>query len=130
MDVDAKGRTLAEADLAVTAELLERFAGALGTDSAAHTATLVPSFAATVGGESTVVDGLGLDLSRALLGGLGYEWERPFRSGETVHVRVSVDDVFTKGANQFGVVVAEYTDSGGTLVQRQSITFVERTASS
>lgn len=130
MDVDAKGRTLAEADLAVTAELLGRLSGALGTGSAAHTATLVPSFAATVGGESTVVDGLGLDLSRALLGGLGYEWERPFRSGETVHVRVSVDDVFTKGANQFGVVVAEYTDSGGALVQRQSITFVERTASS
>lgn len=128
MDEGAKGRTLAEADLAVTPELLARLTGALGTDSGARTATLVPSFAATVGGESTVVDGLGMDLSRALLGGLGYEWERPFVAGETVHVRVTVDDVFTKGSNQFGVVVAEYTGSDGALVQRQSITFVERVA--
>ncbi|MBN9097918.1 MULTISPECIES: MaoC family dehydratase N-terminal domain-containing protein [unclassified Pseudonocardia] len=128
MDEGAKGRTLAEADLAVTPELLVRLTGALGTDSGARTATLVPSFAATVGGETTVVDGLGMDLSRALLGGLGYEWERPFVAGETVHVRVTVDDVFTKGSNQFGVVVAEYTGSDGALVQRQSITFVERVA--
>lgn len=130
MDEGAKGRTLAEADLVVTPELLARLAGALGTDSGPRTASLVPSFAATVGGESTVVDGLGLDLSRALLGGLGYEWERPFVPGESVHVRVTVDDVFAKGANQFGVVVAEYTDSDGAVVQRQSITFVERAAAS
>ena len=132
VDVDegAKGRTLAEADLSITPELLARLSGALGTGSGARTATLVPSFAATVGGESTVVDGLGMDLSRALLGRLGYEWERPFVPGETVHVRVTVDDVFTKGANQFGVVVAEYTDGGGAVVQRQSITFVERAATS
>lgn len=127
MDEGAKGRTLAEADLVVTPELLVRLAGALGTDSGAQTASLVPSFAATVGGESTVVDGLGLDLSRALLGELGYQWERPFVPGETVRVRVTVDDVFVRGANQFGVVVAEYTDSDGALVQRQSITFVEGT---
>lgn len=130
MDEGAKGRTLAEADLVVTPELLARLAGALGTDSGAQTAGLVPSFAATVGGESTVVDGLGLDLSRALLGGLGYEWERPFVPGETVRVRVTVEDVFAKGANQFGVVVAEYTDGDGAVVQRQSITFVERAATS
>lgn len=130
MDERAKGRTLAEADLAVTPELLARLSGALGTESGALTATLVPSFAATIGGESTVVDGLGMDLSRALLGGLGYEWGRPFVTGETVHVRVTVDDVFTKGTNQFGVVVAEYTGSDGAVVQRQSITFVERAARS
>lgn len=130
MDVGAKGRTLAEADLKVTPELLERLAGALGTGSGTLTALLVPSFAATVGGESTVVDGLGLDLSRALLGGLAYEWERPFVPGETVHVSVVVEDVFTKGANQFGVVAAEYLGSDGALVQRQSVTFVERGARS
>lgn len=128
MDEAAKGRTLAEVDLAVTPELLARLSGALGTESGDRTATLVPSFAATAGGESTVVDGLGMDLSRALLGGIGYEWERPFVPGESVRVRVTVDDVFTKGSNQFGVVVAEYTGSDGAVVQRQSITFVERAA--
>lgn len=128
MDGTAKGRTLAEADLVMSPEALGRVAAALGTDSGVDTARLVPSFAATVGGEATVVGGLGLDLSRALLGGLSYDWKRPFAPGETVHVRVVVDDVFTKGANQFGVVVAEYTDEAGDLVQRQSVTFVERGA--
>lgn len=128
MDERAKGRTLAEVDLTLDDDRLARLATAVGTGSGGQTATMVPSFAATVGGESTVVEGLGLDLSRALLGGIGYEWQRPFRAGETVRVRVTVDDVFTKGSNQFGVVVAEYTAEGGDVVQRQSITFVERAA--
>ncbi|MCF7550893.1 MaoC family dehydratase N-terminal domain-containing protein [Pseudonocardia sp. WMMC193] len=126
MDESAKGRTLVEVDLTLTPEVLGRLTAALGGASGRGTETLVPSFAATVGGESTVVDGLGLDLSRALLGGLGYEWARPFTPGETVHVRVVVEDVYSKGANQFGVVGAEYTAADGALVQRQSITFVER----
>ncbi|MCW2722461.1 MAG: hypothetical protein QOG20_5893 [Pseudonocardiales bacterium] len=126
MREDAKGSTLAEEDLTVSDATLSALGGALGTASAGETATLVPWFAATVGGESTAVEGLGLDLSRALLAGIGYEWERPFVPGETVHVRVAVEDVFTKGSNQFGVVVAEFTDTAGAVVQRQSITFIER----
>ncbi|HEV7470422.1 MaoC family dehydratase N-terminal domain-containing protein [Pseudonocardia sp.] len=128
MREDAKGSTLAEDDLVVSAETLSALRTALGTASGGDTATLVPYFAATIGGESTAVDGLGLDLSRALLAGIGYEWERPFVPGETVHVRVTVEDVFAKGANQFGVVVAEFTGADGALVQRQSITFIERGA--
>ena len=38
-----------------------------------------------------------------------------------MHVRVTVDDVYRKGANQFGVVVAEFTGADGALVQRQSV---------
>lgn len=128
MQEDAKGKTLVEDDLTVSAATLTALKRAIGTPSAAGTATLVPWFGATVGGESTVVDGLGLDLSRALLAGVEYEWERPFAAGETVHVRVCVDDVYRKGANQFGVVVAEFTGADGALVQRQSVTFIERGA--
>lgn len=128
MQEDAKGKTLVEEDLTVSAATLTALERAIGTPSAAATATLVPWFGATVGGESTVVDGVGLDLSRALLAGVEYEWERPFAAGETVHVRVCVDDVYRKGANQFGVVVAEFTGADGALVQRQSVTFIERGA--
>ncbi|WP_300019157.1 MaoC family dehydratase N-terminal domain-containing protein [Pseudonocardia sp.] len=126
MHEDAKGKTLVEDDLTVSAATLTALERAIGTPSGAGTATLVPWFGATVGGESTAVDGLGLDLSRALLAGIEYEWQRPFAAGETVHVRVTVDDVYRKGANQFGVVVAEFTGADGALVQRQSVTFIER----
>lgn len=126
MHAEAKGKTLVEDDLTVSAATLTALERAIGTSSGAGTATLVPWFGATVGGESTAADGLGLDLSRALLAGISYEWERPFAAGETVHVRVAVEDVYRKGANQFGVVVAEFTGADGALVQRQSVTFIER----
>lgn len=125
---DAKGATLAEEDLTVSADVLTALERALGSTSGADTATLVPWFGAVIGGESIVVDGLGLDLSRGLLAGIDYEWRRPFAAGETVHARVVVEDVFRKGANQFGVLVAEFTDADGALVQRQSVTFIERGA--
>jgi acyl dehydratase len=126
MREEAKGTTLAEEDLTVSAPVLGALEKTLGTSSAAGTATLVPYFGAVIGGESTAVDGLGLDLSRALLAGIDYEWHRPFRTNETVHARVVVEDVYTKGANQFGVLTAEFTDTGGALVQRQKVTFIER----
>lgn len=128
MRLEAKGQTLDERDLTISAEHVAAFAAALGTASAAHTATLVPFFGAVVGGQDTAVNGLGLDLSRALLAGIDYHWSRPFVVGETVRSRLFVEDVFTKGANTFGVLVAEFTDPDGADVQRQSITFIERGA--
>jgi hypothetical protein len=125
---EAKGTTLAEQDLLVSPEAVDALEGALGTSTASATATLVPYFGAVVGGQATAVEGLGLDLSRALLAGVDYEWSRPFRIGESVHARVFVEDVFTKGANQFGILVAEFTGTDGVLVQRQSVTFIERGA--
>jgi acyl dehydratase len=125
---EAKGTTLVERDLVVSPEAVRALAEVLGTASASSTATLVPYFGAVVGGQATAVEGLGLDLSRALLAGIDYEWSRPFNAGETVHARVFVEDVFTKGTNQFGVLVAEFTGADGTLVQRQSVTFIERGA--
>ncbi|HVW45132.1 MAG TPA: MaoC family dehydratase N-terminal domain-containing protein [Amycolatopsis sp.] len=126
MREEAKGTTLAEEDLTVSAPVLGALEKALGTASAAGTARLVPYFGAVVGGESTAVDGLGLDLSRGLLAGIEYEWHRAFRPDETVHARVVVEDVYTKGGNQFGVLAAEFTDADGAPVQRQKITFIER----
>ena len=130
MRQDAKGAVLFEGEQHVRADQLDNLAAAIGTESAAKTATLVPFFAPTVGGEVTVTnpEGLALDLSRALLGGVTYQWQRPFLRDEVVRVRVVVDDVHTKGGNTFGVVAAEFTDLDGQMIQRQTATFIERGA--
>lgn len=130
MRTDAKGAVLFEGEQTVTAEQLRNLTAAIGTATAATTAAVVPFFGPTIGGETTVTDpaGLALDLSRALLAGLSYDWRRPFQPGETVRTRVVVDDVHTKGNNTFGVVAAEFTDAAGQLVHRQTATFIERGA--
>jgi acyl dehydratase len=128
MKLDAKGATVHHGQVVVSAARLAELAAALGTTSGAQTATLVPFFGPTVAGETQFVDVLGLDLSRAMLGGLNYEWVRPFRAGETVDVKVFIDNVFDKGSNRFGVVVAEFHDTEQRLIQRQSSTFIERAA--
>ncbi len=126
MREDVKGTTLVDREVRASGAVLESLGAAIGTASAAATATLVPFFGATAGGRSSVVDGLGLDLSRALLAGVGYQWHRAFVPDEQVWLRVAVEDIYTKGSNTFAVVVAEFTDLDGGPVQRQSITFVER----
>jgi acyl dehydratase len=124
--LEAQGSTIYRGDEVVSTRRLNRLAAALGTESAEQTARLVPFFGPTMAGETHVVDILGLDLNRALLGGLSYEWARPFREGETVRAEVVVARVFDKGSNRFGVVVAEFSDGEGALIQRQSATFIER----
>lgn len=129
MRLDAKGTTLAEEEVVVRPDQLEDVELAIGTPTAGVTATLVPFFGPTAaGGESVVVDGLGMDLQRALLAGLEYEWTRPFVEEEPIRVRVHVQDVFEKGSNHFGIVVAEFHNEQGELVQRQTATFIERGA--
>lgn len=128
MKLDAEGATVHEGQEVISEAGLAELASTLGTTSGAQTATLVPFFGPTVAGETRFVDVLGLDLSRAMLGGLTYEWVRPFRAGETVAVKIFIDKVFDKGSNRFGVVVAEFHDTERQLIQRQSSTFIERTA--
>jgi hypothetical protein len=128
MKLDAEGATVHEGQEVISEARLTELAAALGTTSGAETATLVPYFGPTVAGETQFVDVLGLDLSRAMLGGLNYEWGRPFRAGETVAVKVYIEKVFDKGSNRFGIVVAEFHDDEQQLIQRQSATFIERAA--
>lgn len=128
MKIEAEGSTIHRGEELVDTRRLDGLAQALGSMSAEDTARLVPFFGPTLAGETHFVDVLGLDLSRALLGGVTYEWVRPFRDGETVQAQVVIDKVFDKGSNRFGVVVAEFTDGDGVLIQRQSATFIERGA--
>ncbi len=128
MKLEAQGATVHDGQEVISPARLDDLARALATSSAAETAALVPFFGPTVGGETHFVDVLGLDLSRALLGGLSYQWTRPFRSGETVGVKVFIEKVFDKGSNRFGIVVAEFSAGDGSLIQRQSSTFIERGA--
>lgn len=128
MKAEAAGALVHEGQVTISADHQDAVARAIGTPSAVDTASLVPFFGPTVAGEGRFQEVIGLDLSRALLGGIGFEWERPFRRGETVGVKVFVDKVFDKGANRFGIVIAEFRDGDGVLIQRQSATFIERSA--
>lgn len=126
MKLEAQGLVIHEAEEIVSAARLAQLAAALGTESGPQTARLVPYFGPTVAGEESFVQALGLDLARALLGGIKYEWERPFEEGESITAKLFVDRVFDKGPNRFGVVVAQFTDKAGQLIARQSATFIEK----
>lgn len=126
MNLSSKGETVVTVTQRVEPVKLEELRRALGTSSAADTARLVLYFGPTIAGEKPLVECLGMDLSRALLAGQSYEWARPFEPDETVTVTVTIDDVFEKGDNTFGIVGTSITDSNDQVVQRQRTTFIER----
>lgn len=128
MKESLKGQTLFEVRRTIDELKLEELATALGTETAAETATLVPYFGPTIPGEELFVERLELDFSRALLGGISYQWERPFRPGETIDAKVFVEDIYTKGNLQFAIVTSEFRDSAGEIVQVHKATFIERGA--
>jgi hypothetical protein len=125
MKPDAAGVVIHQGEAIVSGARIRGVAQALASASGAETATLVPWFGPTVAGEQQFVTALGLDLTKALLGGLSYQWERPFQVEETVGVKVFVQSVTDKGTNRFGVVVSEFNDKSGRLIHRQSATFIE-----
>lgn len=129
MKLEAEGQAVFDGQVQISEAKLDDLGRALGSASAAETSTLVPLFGPTVAGETQFVDVLGLDLAKALLGGLAYDWVRPFIVGEIVTTKVFIDKVFDKGTNRFGIVVAEFRDSSDALVQRQTATFIEAGAS-
>lgn len=126
MNENAKGQVVLETERRVEPVKLDELATALGTPTAAQTATLVPFFGPTVAGERAIAEALELDFAKALLAGLSYDWRRPFQSGETVQIRVLVEEVYRRGANWFGIVLCEFRGADGELVQQQRVTFVER----
>ena len=125
---EAVGDIVYEATTRLEPVKVGELAAAIGSPTSEATAALVPWFGVTAGGQERLVDTLGMDLSRALLAGHKYEWGRPFEPGETVAVRVVVESVFAKGDNDFAVVVSEFRDDAGELIQRQQTTFIERSA--
>jgi hypothetical protein len=128
VDVSWKGATLFELHRTVDAGKLEELAAAIDTSTGAQTATLVPFFGPSLQGEKFVEERLEMDTSRVLLGEISYDWERPFRSGETVEVRLFVEDIYDKGNAQFAILTTEVCDASGNLIQRHRATFIERGA--
>jgi acyl dehydratase len=128
MDLQSKGKVVHEGELRVEPVKLAELAAAIGTATAAETSSLVLWFGPTVAGDAALVDAIGLDLSKALLAGHRFDWSRPFRAGETVQARVAVEDAYEKGANHFAVLVAEFRDADGAIIQTQHTTFIERGA--
>lgn len=129
MDASIKGKILSHGPYQVSEGKLDELITALATENAAATASLVPCFGPVLdGGEQPFVEKIGLDFSRALLGGIDYEWARPFAPGEEVDAKVFIEDAYEKSGMVFAVVTSEFTDQTGTLVQRHRATFIERGA--
>ncbi|HEX3897989.1 MAG TPA: MaoC family dehydratase N-terminal domain-containing protein [Mycobacteriales bacterium] len=128
MDLNSKGRLIHEAELTVEPVKFAELVAAIGTPTAGETASLVVWFGATIGGDDKLVQALDMDLSRALLSGQRYDWNRPFQPGETVRARLSVEEVTEKGSNHLAVILAEFRDASGELIQSQHTTFIERAA--
>jgi len=123
-----KGTTLFEVQRTIDEQKLEELATALDSATAAQTATLVPFFGPTIPGEALFVDLLGIDLTRALLAGISYSFARPFRVGESVNVKVSVEDFYEKSGMQFVVILTEATGTDGEAIHSHKATFIERGA--
>ncbi|MGF1597126.1 MAG: MaoC family dehydratase N-terminal domain-containing protein [Acidimicrobiales bacterium] len=126
MNLDTKGQVLVETELVVEPALLALLADAIGTETAAQTAAMVPFFGPTAAGQDSVVAPLDMDLRRVLQGGQSYEWHRAFVPGETVKLTVSVEDIIDKTSLQLATVLSEYRGADGELIQRQRTVFVER----
>ena len=125
---DLKGQALFTLQRTVDPQKLHEVATALDSATAAETATLVPFFGVTVGGEERIVEALQLDLARSLMAGISYEWVRPFRAQESVVVEVSVEDFYEKSGMQFVVILIRFADESGETIQMQRATFVEKEA--
>jgi N-terminal half of MaoC dehydratase len=130
MRQDTLGKVLVDTDLVVDEKRLAMLSDAIGTDSAKETALRVAFFGPTAAGQNSVVDSLEMDLTRALQGGQAYEWHRSFVAGETVHLRVVVEDIIDKGTMELATVLAEFHGQDGALIQRQRTTFIERAETS
>ncbi|MEW6470788.1 MAG: MaoC family dehydratase N-terminal domain-containing protein [Actinomycetota bacterium] len=128
MKESMKGQTLFEVERTIDPLKLEELSTALATESAGETATLVPFFGPTIPGEQLFVELLEMDLSRALLGGISYQWTRPFQPGEKVSVKVFVEDLYDKGNLQFVIVTSEFRGGDGDVIQTHKATFIERGA--
>jgi len=129
MNESAKATVLFSGAYRVAAEKLTEMETAIGSPTAGVTARRVPFFGPVIAGETNLITALGLRMDRGLLVGQDYEWGRPVEADEVLQVEIRVEDVFTKGTSQFGVVLTEAFDADGKLVQRQRTTFIERLGS-
>lgn len=121
-----KGQVVFDGTSTIHPVKLDDLCAVLGTESAADTATLVPIFGPSVVGEVAFAERLGIDFGKALLGGLSYQWHRPFRAAEVVSLQVRIEDFYERDGLQFAVAVSEFRDDAGELIQAQSATFIER----
>ena len=126
MNLDSLGQVIVDTELIVDEQRVTQLARAIGTPTAMETALRAPFFGPTAAGQDSVVGPLQMDLSRALQGGQSFEWHRPFRIGETVHLTVTVEDILDKTTLHLATVLAEFRGADGALIQRQRTSFIER----
>lgn len=128
MKGELKGQVLLRSETRAHAVKMAEMQAMLGTESAKDTARLALFFGPCVMGESGLVDALGLNLDRALLGGHAIESDRPFVPDEPVHVELRLADYSEKNGMQFGTIETRFTTPNGEPIQLQTTTFMERMA--
>lgn len=124
---DRKGQKLLGVTVKAHAVKMEELARALGdTPSAAETARIGLFFGPTIVGEQKLVEAIGLDLGRALLGGHEIAWTRPFDADEPVHAEMTMVEHTEKNGMEIGVLETRFTTPSGEPIQTQRTTFIER----
>jgi len=71
---------------------------------------------------------LALDFTRVVHGSQEYEYRRPIRVGETLHVHARIDSIRRKGGSAFMTIVMELVDGDGELVCTARSQMIERGA--
>lgn len=126
MKEELKGQLIRTVRTKAHAVKMAEMEKALGTPSARETASLALFFGPTVEGDLGLIDEIGLDLNKALLGGYDLQWKRPFVPDEPLVIETRLTDVSMKGKMQFGVVETRISTPEGEEIQTQTTTFIER----
>ena len=129
MKEELKGQVIRTVKTKAHAIKMAELEKTIGTASARDTASLALFFGPTVEGDLGLIEDIGLDLGRALLGGFELRWSRPFVPDEPVVIETRLADVSTKGNLQFGVVETKISTPDGEEIQLQTTTFIERQGS-
>jgi hypothetical protein len=128
------GRLVDRVTLPVEAGRIRELARATGATDPAHAgglATLTHVVtAAHLRDQRAFVAGLGLDITRIVVGGVSWEYARPLRAGDVLDAvrRVESDErrEGRSGPLRLVVLATEFTDQHGVVVVTQRETLVER----
>lgn len=124
MKPELKGQVVYQTKTRAYQSRMEDLEATLGTPNAAETARIALFFGATASRDLSIMETIGVDMSRTLMAGHEMDWNRPFEPDEDVDVTVTLDDVFDKDGKRFSVLKADYATPAGELIQSQKSTFL------
>ena len=129
-----EGKAYQEVTFEVTAEHIERFAGAIGDDDPRYhqgDASIAPPTFPTVmqimtSGQVVLDEDLGLNYALVVHGEQEYDWRRPLRAGDVLRAVPRIASIRTRGSNEFLTIEAEIRDQGDEVVVVARSTLISR----